>query len=47
MCSDRGIKTKPKQSADAYVKLLKKADEAETETETEDEEDDEDDDWEI
>ena len=44
MCSDRGIKTKPKQSADAYVKLLKKADEAEAETE---EEDDEDDDWEI
>lgn len=43
MCSDRGIKTKPKQSADAYVKLLKKADEAEAETE--DEEDD--DDWEI
>ena len=40
MCSDRGIKTKPKQSADAYVKLLKKADEAE-------DEDDEDDDWEI
>ena len=44
MCSDRGIKTKTKQSADAYVKLLKKADEAEAETE--DEEDD-DDDWEI
>lgn len=44
MCSDRGIKTEPKQSADAYVKLLKKADEAEAETE--DEEDD-DDDWEI
>lgn len=43
MCSDRGIKTKQKQSADAYVKLLKKADEAEAETE--DEEDD--DDWEI
>ena len=42
MCSDRGIKTKPKQSADVYVKLLKKADEAETE-----DEDDEDDDWEI
>lgn len=42
MCADRGIKTKPKQSADAYVKLLKKADEAEAETE-----DDEDDDWEI
>ena len=45
MCSDRGIKTKPKQSADAYVKLLKKADEAEAEKEEED--DDEDDDWEI
>lgn len=44
MCSDRGIKTKPKQSTDAYVKLLKKADEAEAETE---DEDDEDDDWEI
>lgn len=44
MCADRGIKTKPKQSADAYVKLLKKADEAEAETE---DEDDEDDDWEI
>lgn len=44
MCSDRGIKTKPKQSADAYVKLLKKADEAEVETE---DEEDEDDDWEI
>lgn len=44
MCSDRGIRTKPKQSADAYVKLLKKADEAEAETE---DEDDEDDDWEI
>ena len=43
MCSDRGIKTKPKQSADAYVKLLKKADEAEVETEDEDD----DDDWEI
>lgn len=43
MCSDRGIKTKPKQSADAYVKLLKKADEAEAaEDDTED-----DDDWEI
>ena len=44
MCSDRGVKTKPKQSADAYVKLLKKADEAEAETE---DEEDEDDDWEI
>lgn len=44
MCSDRGIKTKPKQSADAYVKLLKKADEAEAETEDEEYDDD---DWEI
>lgn len=44
MCSNRGIKTKPKQSADAYVKLLKKADEAEVETENEE---DDDDDWEI
>lgn len=43
MCNDRGIKTKPKQSADAYAKLLKKAD-AEA---TDDEEDEEDDDWEI
>lgn len=43
MCSDRGIKTKPKQSADAYVKLLKKADEAGAEDDTEDD----DDDWEI
>ena len=44
MCSDRGIKTKPKQSADAYVKLLKKADEAEA---TEDDTEDDDVDWEI
>jgi hypothetical protein len=44
MCSDRGIKTKTKQPADAYVKLLKKADEAEAETE---DEEDEDEDWEI
>lgn len=44
MCTDRGIKTKPKQPADAYVKLLKKADETDTEVE---EEDDDDDDWEI
>lgn len=41
MCKERGIKTKPKQKADAYVKLLKAAD-AESEAE-----DDEDDDWEI
>ena len=45
MCTDRGIKTKTKQSADAYVKLLQKADEAEADTESED--DDEDEDWEI
>ena len=44
MCTDRGIKTKPKQSADAYVKLLQKADEAEADTESED---DEDEGWEI
>lgn len=44
MCTERGIKTKPKQKADAYVKLLKKAD---AESEAEDVEDDEDDDWEI
>lgn len=44
MCVDRGMKTKPKQSADAYVKLLKKADVEEAETE---DENDEDDDWEI
>lgn len=43
MCQDRGIKTKPKQKADAYVKLLKKADEAETE----EEQADDDDDWDI
>lgn len=42
MCTDRGIKTKSKQSADVYAKLLKKADAA-----TEEEEDEEDDDWEI
>lgn len=44
MCKERGIKTKPKQKADAYVKLLKKAD---AESEAEEAEDDEDDDWEI
>lgn len=45
LCTDRGIKTKPKQNADVYVKLLKKADEAEVEEDdTEEEEDDE---WEI
>ena len=44
MCVDRDIKTKPKQSADAYAKLLKKAD---AEAEVEGDEEDEDDDWEI
>lgn len=44
MCTERGIKAKPKQKADAYVKLLKKAD---AESEAEEAEDDEDDDWEI
>lgn len=44
MCTERGIKTKPKQKADAYVKLLKKAD---AESEADEAEDDEDDDWEI
>ena len=44
MCTERGIKAKPKQKADAYVKLLKKADE---ESEAEEAGDDEDDDWEI
>ena len=44
MCTDRKIKTKPKQSADVYAKLLKKAD---ADAESEEEEDEEDDDWEI
>lgn len=44
MCKERGIKTKPKQKADAYVKLLKAAD---VESEAEEAENDEDDDWEI
>lgn len=43
MCQDREIKTKPKQKADVYAKLLKKADEAETE----EEQADDDDDWDI
>lgn len=42
MCKDRGIKTKPQQKAEAYVKLLKKADEEAAEAP-----EDEDDDWEI
>lgn len=44
MCKERGIKAKPRQKADAYVKLLKKADEAEA---VEDEDEDDDDEWEI
>lgn len=44
MCKERGIKAKPKQKADAYVKLLKKADEAEA---VEDEDEEDDDEWEI
>lgn len=43
MCKERGIKVKPKMSADTYVKALKKAD-AEAESEPEEEDDDE---WEI
>lgn len=43
MCKERGIKVKPKQSADAYAKLLKDYD---MNDDTEDEED-EDDEWEI
>lgn len=41
MCKERGLKVKPKMSADAYVKVLKKAD-AESEPDEED-----DDEWEI
>ena len=44
MCKERGIKAKPKQKADVYVKLLKKADETEA---AEDEDEDDDDEWEI
>lgn len=44
MCTDRKIKTKPKQSAEVYAKLLKKAD---ADAAAEEEEDEEDDDWEI
>lgn len=42
MCKERGLKVKPKMSADAYVKVLKKAD-----AEAEPEEEDDDDEWEI
>ena len=43
MCKERGIDTKPRQKANAYVELLKKADT--TDSESDDDEDD--DDWEI
>lgn len=43
MCKKRGIATKPKLKSAEYIRLLKKADEAENEPE----EDDEDDEWEI
>lgn len=43
MCKERGIKVKPKQTPDAYVKLLKKAD-AEAEADEDEEDDDE---WEV
>lgn len=42
MCKERGIKAKPRQTPDAYVKLLKKAD-----AEAEAAENEEDDEWEI
>ena len=44
MCKKRGIKCKTGMAADAYVKLLKKADAEEAET---DEEEDDDDEWEV
>lgn len=44
MCKERGLKVKPRMSADAYVKVLKKAD---AESEPEPEEEDDDDEWEI
>lgn len=44
MCKDRGIKAEQRKPADYYVKLLKKADEAEAE---EPETDNEDDEWDI
>lgn len=42
MCKERGLKVKPKMYADAYVKVLKKAD-----AEVEPDEEDDDDEWEI
>lgn len=44
MCKERGLKTKPKQSAESYAKLLKEDDAADADDESEEDEDDE---WEI
>lgn len=44
MCKERGIKTKPKQSAESYAKLLKDDDAADVDDESDEDEDDE---WEI
>lgn len=44
LCKERGIKAKPRQTPDAYVKLLKKAD---AEAEAEADEDEDDDEWEV
>ena len=44
MCKKRGIKCKTGMAADAYVKLLKKADTEEAET---DDDEDDDDEWEV
>lgn len=46
MCCDRGIKTKPKQTAAVYAELLMKDDAKKEEPEVEEDEDD-DDDWEF
>ena len=45
MCGERGIKTKPRQTAEAYVKLLKADDAKEKDEDTADDSDD--DEWEI
>lgn len=44
MCKERGLKTKPKQSAESYAKLLKEDDAEDADDESEEDEDDE---WEI
>lgn len=46
MCCDRGIKTKPKQTAAVYAELLMK-DDAKSEEPEVDEDEDDDDDWEF